>query len=255
MKRTVTVYFCFLVASAAVFLLPTTRGQIDLLGNSAQLTGLLFAGFSFWLAGQHAQHLKVQKACSWIAFGMWIWGVGQLMVTYSELLLHQSPYGTVSSCFFVTGNVIIVAAVFSIVRHFFKTVIRKEDFWGYILPAVIVACVLALVVIVMDWRLLTDPNRNGIWKILDLLYPFFDIMIVVLTIILTRVAKSSGDSNSIKAYAFLCSAFGILLLGDMIAMDATFEATLYRAVDVIYFSSYFLAAISGNFLARGPAHH
>jgi len=61
---------------------------------------------------------------------------------------------------------------------------------------------------------------------------------------------SRQDANKIKGYASLLGAFVLLEFGDLITINTDFEATLYRAVDLVYLSSYFLLAISGIYLTR-----
>lgn len=253
MKLTLAAFIFFLVASVPVFLFITVRERIDLFGNVAQLTGLVLAGVSFWQAWGRSTPAGVQATCVWVAIGSWIWAFGQVMITYSELLLHQSPYGTVSSIFFVLGNLLILAAVLSFVRRTFKRGVTEVDSRGYIFQAATIACLLTGLVLAQVWGLLTDPARNVPAKILDILYPLFDIAIAVLMIPLCRIAKRSSDRDSFKAYAFLGGAFAMVLAADMVGVDLDFDATLYRGVDVLYFSSYFLMAISGHFFARGPS--
>jgi|GEM_PF-3911512 len=250
MKLRTAVYLCFLVASIPVFLILTSREEIDLFGNIAQLTGLLFAGFSFLQVWEQAGEPKVKRAGFLIAVGMAIWAVGQIMVTYSELLLQQSPYGTVSSNFFVIGNLLCLAAVLSLVKHSFKAVAGKPIRRNYILQASILAFLLFVAVIRLDWSLLTDPDRKLVWKILDLLYPLFDVAILGLTLYLVRIARLRKDNNAIKGYALFCLAFLSIGLADVVALDVDFENTLYRAADMIYFSAYFLIAFSAYFLAH-----
>jgi len=48
----------------------------------------------------------------------------------------------------------------------------------------------------------------------------------------------------------LGAAFLIMALVDIALTDVSFETILYRAVDLVYFTSYFLLAWSGNFLAK-----
>jgi hypothetical protein len=95
-----------------------------------------------------------------------------------------------------------------------------------------------------------DSGRGFIQRTLDFLYPFFDIAEIILMLMLIRLAMRSHDSNRIKAYIIFCSAFLLLVLGDLATTTVRFESMLYRGVDVVYFSSYFQIAISGIFLAR-----
>lgn len=253
MKLTLGAFIFFLIASVPVFLFVTVRDRIDLFGNVAQLTGLVLAGLSFWQAWGRSTPAGVHSTCVWLAIGLWIWAFGQVMITYSELLLHQSPYGTVSSIFFVLGNLPILAAVLSFVKRSFKRGVTKKDSRSYSVQAGMIACVLICVALSQVWELLTDPARNVPAKILDILYPLLDIAIAVSTIPLYRIAKRSSDRDSARAYAFLGGAFAMILAADMVGVDLDFDATLYRGVDVLYFSSYFLTAISGHYFARGPS--
>jgi hypothetical protein len=249
MKVTGAVFLFFLLASIPVFFLAQSREQIDLFGNIAQLTGLLLAGVSFWNAWDVAKNRTISKAAILIAGAMLIWAIGQMMVTYSELLLHRSPYGTISSIFFVIGNSMCVTAFFYLANHAMK---RSNDpvLQRTLRLIIITGMILTVFLLMLDWRFLTDPERGGVLKLLDLLYPLFDLFIIALSILLVRSAKLRNDLLALKGYAFFGSAFLAILFADIMGIDAGFEKILYRALDMVYFSAYFCIAISGIFLAR-----
>lgn len=248
MMFTVAVFLCLLAASVPVFLfLPTT--VIDLFGNIGQLAGLLFAGVSFWQAREQTHETNVHKAFARIAFGMCIWALGQLLVTYSEVVLHKSPYGTISSIFFVLGNGLVLLAIFSLLRNSVQAVPPK-DVRRYLLQSALLGFFLTVFVLLMIKGSVSNTTRDIFQRILDPLYPFFDIAEMLLSLVLIRIALHSKDYVRAKAYAFFFGAFSILEIGDLITIDAGFETFLYRAVDLLYFSCYFLIAISGIYMAR-----
>jgi hypothetical protein len=255
MRVTGAVFLFFLLASIPVFFLAESHEQIDLFGNVAQLTAVLFAGFSFLNAWDAAKNPVIQKAGIMIASGMLIWAIGQVMVTYSELLLHRSPYGTVSSVFFVIGNALCLLAMLAVVRHSLKVSHANPALKNTILLTEITVLVLIFFVVLLNWHLLEDPERNIVWKVLDLLYPLFDLSILALTVILLRYAWLRKDFTAFKGYAFFCLAFLTICFADMVAIDVDFEKLVYRAVDTVYFSAYFFIAISGHFLARTSREH
>ena len=249
MKLTGAVFLFFLIASLPVFLLLQSREQIDLFGNIGQLTGLVFAAASFLNAWDIAKNRLIQKVAILIAGGMLIWAIGQLMVTYSELLLHRSPYGTVSSIFFVIGNSMCLTALIELSRHALKT--GNRAVLVRTLQLILVTALILLTFLVLgDWHFLTDPERDSFYKILDLLYPMFDVCIVGLTVLLLRSAHLRNEMLAFKGYACFCLAFLAIGFADVVGIDTDFEKMVYRLTDTIYFSAYFLIALSGHFLAR-----
>ena len=249
MRLTGAVLLIFLLASLPVFLLVRSREQIDLFGNIAQLTGLLFAGGSFLNAWDAAKNRAIQKAAILIASGMLIWAIGQMMVTYSELLLHRTPYGTVSSIFFVIGNSLCLIAMITLTKYSLQ-VIESETMERTIRLAWITASIVAVLLILADWRFLSDPERNPIWKVLDLLYPLFDISIIALTIVLMRAARLKNDPLALRGYACFFVAFMLIAVADFVGIDADFEKMVYRLIDTVYFSAYFFIALSAQFLVK-----
>lgn len=249
MKLTGAAFLLFLIASVPVFLLLQSREQIDLFGNIGQLTGLVFAAVSFLHAWDIAKNRVTQKVAILIAGGMLIWAIGQLMVTYSELLLHRSPYGTVSSIFFVIGNSMCLTALIELLRQALKSQHRAVLIRTLQLIFV-TGVILVLFLILGDWHFLADADRDPIYKVLDLLYPLFDVCMVGLTVVLLRSAYLRNEIGAFKGYACFCMAFLAIGFADVIGIDTDFEKMIYRLTDTIYFSAYFLIALSGHYLAR-----
>jgi len=250
MKRSLLTYLVVLAISVPIFIYVRDLAMIDTFGNLAQLGALAFASFCFWRAAQaHKSGSFLRSGCERLAFGLSIWGAGQIMVTYSEILLHRSPYGTVSSSFFVAGYLFYIAAVVFFARQSLKYgngIVRR-----YILHGCILFCLLSIVVVAGLSRKILDPQRDWILRILDLAYPAFDAGIAAFVTVPLRAARRAGDSNSVRGYALLATAFIVMALVDIVLTDVEFTAILYRAADLIYFSSYFLIAWSGESLAKG----
>lgn len=249
MKRSLLAYLVVLAVSVPILIYVRDLEMIDAFGNTIQLGALAFAAICFWRAAQANESGSfLRSGCEWLAFGLSIWGAGQIMITYSETLLHRSPYGTVSSTFFVAGYLFHIAAVVLFVRQSFRYgngKVRRSILHGCIL-----FCLLSIAVVSGLWHKILDPQRDWILRILDLTYPEFDIGIAAFLTVPLRAAWRVGDSNSVRGYALLATAFIVMALVDIVLTDVEFTAILYRAADLMYFSSYFLIACSGMFLAK-----
>ena len=248
MKATLVVFLVFLAVSVPIYLFAPTAG-IDLFGNLGQLTALLFSAVSFWQARMSTRDRFYQRTTVRIALGLCIWTLGQLMVTYSELLLHKSPYGTVSSSFFVLGYALIALALISLLKHSWGQV-SKEKSHSYIVQAFVLGVLASLIIFVKVGNPFLQTERDLVWQVLDLLYPFFDTAIMLIAFLLLRQAWDQNEIAKAKAYVCLLVAFVLLEACDLMTRDAEFESVIYRAVDVLYFTSYFLIAFSGRYFTR-----
>jgi len=227
---------------APVFIYAKTPYQIDLYGNLVQLGALGIAGY-FFLRIQNPQTELFRRACNYLTIGVWIWGLGQLMVTYSELLLHSSPYGTVSSCFFVVGYVSIFFGCFCFLKDLEPGRNQTGRFF-IIVTLSLAACFLLLSGEIMD------RQRSIVFKLLDVAYSAFDFMVLSVTAFLVLCSKRKNNFTGTKAFAFLFSAFCLLALMDVLITDVYFETLLYRAVDMGYVACYLLIAVSGYVLGE-----
>jgi hypothetical protein len=237
MRLVLLVLAVLFLGFAPVFVYGKTHSQIDLYGNFVQLVALGVAGYSF-LQIQNPPSELFRKACNYLTVGMWIWGVGQVMITYSELLLHSSPYGTVSSCFFVLGYCSIFFGCICFLRHFEPS--RKQT-----VRLIIIVTLSLTICLLLLANEIADPQRSVVFKFLDVAYSAFDFMILAIAGLLMIASKRSKTSSGTKAFALFFCAFLLLAVMDILVTDVYFETLLYRAVDIAYVGCYFLIALSG----------
>lgn len=242
MRGLLLLLLLLLLGFAPVFLYSKTAYEIDLYGNLTQLAALGIAGYSF-LRIQNSHSILFRRACSYLTVGIWIWGVGQVMVTYSELVLNSSPYGTVSSSFFVIGYLSIFFACICFLKDLEPGRSRVLTL-SMICTLSFVACFIFL------YNEITDPHRSTIFKFLDVAYSAFDFMILSITALLVISAARAKNSIRLRAFGLFFCAFGILAIMDVLVTDVYFETMLYRAVDIAYVACYVLITLSGYTLGQ-----
>jgi hypothetical protein len=225
MKTVVILFAALLVATVPAYLFLSTTG-FDFFGNSAQLAGIIFAAVSFLHAREQTRERRLQKAFARIAIGMMVWALGQLLVMYSEVLLRKTSYGTVSSSFFVIGNLIVLSAVLSMAAGYMQRV-SKETSRKYALQSLLLAVLLSIVVFAFIKESSAGMNRSMIQKSLDFLYPFFDVAEIALAILLIRLAHKAGSVNAVKAFSAFCVAFILMEIGDATTINVNFETIIY----------------------------
>jgi diguanylate cyclase len=245
MKFTLLLFIAFLAAATVVFSQASWEHQ-HFFGNTGEIAALILATWNcFSLAGSYRQNDPPRKAWTILGFGAFVWLLAQILTMYHELILQAVAHGTIADAFWMIGYVLLLRGLIMLVKDFRSTGLPLGTTRSYILQA----GVLGMVLLVLFWTLLLPviqaPERSPVLNVLDIGYPVLDFLLILLCSILIRFSWILRGSGISRSWVFLCAGFITVAGADIgLAYSSNVNSFLYRILDVVYFSSYFLFALA-----------
>lgn len=239
------------VAAAATLLL----GWILLAPSTAPLTGdgelltvtaltksaLLLTAAVFATLTASGFGKKSPTFSGWTLFAIALWGyaAGQLSLAYYQLVERiATPFPSLADLFFVPGTALLIVALIVLLRAYLAS-----DLFGLrfadLAPVLAGSLVLAAVA---GWLLLGPIDASSgitLTWVLGAFYPISDIVLLVPTVLLLRLAWRLRGGRVWAVWGSLAAGFLLFMFGDVcfVFMDAGHEE-LGPAVDWLYIASY-----------------
>lgn len=206
----------------------------SLCANLLQIAALIFASvqltrnaFSRWESDESS------KAWLNLAFGGWVWVIGQFMEGYAEHLLHESAYGTVADGFWLIGVFAIVRGLYIMLLHYSN--LKRSTRGRYL-----IVCLLLALLAVFE----IEPAGKFYTRILELMYPMFDLMAIALLTALVIACKKRRDPRAVQWAIFLVGA-SIGTIGDFL-----WAAGQDKIPDLSFLIDYSLVGVSATLHVR-----
>jgi hypothetical protein len=117
MKLPLLVWILLIISSILFYRFVKDPEIVDLFENIAQFIGLVFVVIYFLRVRLSKINLQIGKASLLFCFGFSFWAFGQLLVLYSETLLHQISTGSISSVYFIIGYLLIVGGLYHLAKN------------------------------------------------------------------------------------------------------------------------------------------
>jgi hypothetical protein len=247
-KFTAAAFLLFIVVWAIVF---STVGiqQQHLIGNFGQIAILLLGTINFfWLARAYSQGDVPRKAWMIFGVGMLIWASAQLLVMYFETVLQTIAHGSIADIFWIIGYVLFLAGLVLLLKSFTRTGLPIGSSHSYFIQGGI----FLLAFIALGWvvilPVLRSPNRLVFLNMLDIGYPLLDFLLILVCSFLLRFSWILRGSGLSRSWILLCAGFAIVAFADFcLAYASDVNSFLNRILDPIYFTAYFLIALSGAY--------
>jgi len=241
-----------LIASClAIYAFWWNTDGIVLFGNFIQAAALVFAGINLTRAA-FSEPTDASRGLLWLAGGIWICWLGQLMETYAELLLSESPYGTVADLFWLTGNITFLIGASVLFAHYRAGVILKET--NYALPAIACAVIYSGALAVLFSTRLAEPNRAFVSKLLDIAYPTFSILILFFVSMILIIARLLKDPGMKMEWTLFLAGVLIGSLADYFwSSYQEIGSFTYRFQDMLYFIDYVCIGLAASMQLQTPA--
>jgi hypothetical protein len=222
-------YFCWnaigfvLLLMLHIFLYTTADLSIlTWFGNLAQAITILLTAVNFGRTASKMERKDV-AAFNHLTLGFAIWLLGHLLLMYSELLLHKPATATVTDAIWLVGYAFIARALFLLAKSF---QIRIRDLF----PAILISS--GVIVFTVLWRPLNDPDRTLLTKVIQVVFPYFDLFIA-------GFAAALAYRSRMKIW--MLPAFGSLLIGITDLIFPFFYESIspvYRSLDIPLFVGY-----------------
>jgi hypothetical protein len=244
-RITITAFLSFIVIW--VIALSTVGIQEQhLIGNFGQIAALLLGTVNFFrLAGAYSQGEIQRRAWTIFGLGMLVWTIAQLLVMYFETVLQTIAHGSFADIFWIIGYLLFAAGLALLLKSFTRTGLPIGSSQSYFLQGGI----FLLAFIVLIWGVilpvLKSPNRQIFLNALDIGYPLLDFLLILLSSFLLRFSWILRGSGLSRSWILLCAGFAVVAFADFcLAYASDVNSFLNRILDPIYFTAYFLIALS-----------
>jgi hypothetical protein len=251
MKWTIPVFIASLIAAAILYTLCIDSKSIVYFGNGLQIGSLLLAVINVDLTRRlFAPDDEPHKAWGWLAIGLVLWLLGQILGSYREMILQELPYGDISDVFWVLGYVPFVIGLVLLIRSFLTTGLPIGSKQGYFVIALVSIALFVVLLWSVIWPEITDPSKPFVEKILDIAYPALDIVLLALSTILFRISWTLRGGSLANTWLMLGLGLAMSCIADLLLTHISDLSRAYRYLDILYFSSYFCIAIAGSIQLR-----
>lgn len=249
MNWTLPVYLVLLIVSIVIYPLVSTGGVVILFGNLAKIISLVFACVNLTATrNAFAPGDTPRRAWTWLAAGMWIWLLAQLIFAFYKLILKQSPYPSPADLFFVIAYFPLFIGLMVLVKDFKSTGLPMGSAGSYVVQGFLLLGAYGTVFFTLLLKFLRNEDALEL-KFLNVGYPTFDFLLIAMTSVLIRVSWMLRGGSLAKSWIMLC--VGFLVLG---VADIAFAYNAYPFLDILFFSSYFFVALAGVYQLRMLSH-
>jgi hypothetical protein len=249
MKWTIPGFIIVLLCTIPSYFLWSYSSRVFIVGNLAQIAGLLFAFLSYLhLATSNNKNNLLRSAWGNLALGAFIWLMAQSLEIYCELVLNMIAYGTISDGIWIAGYFPLTLGLQKLLRYRIsqeKSFSRKR-FRPVVLLSGLAYALLFLLFVSPQLKETDQPIEQAL---LDFLYPTLDSILIIHCLLLWRICTAHSEFFRFSILSAI--AFTITLVGDGILSEVKdFSSIAYLSVDVYYFISYFLMAFAADEEAR-----
>lgn len=238
------VWLFLLAGSAIIYSSPDTE-SIVLFGNMAKVFALFVAGLTLTSTqSAYSPGDTPQKAWTCLAAGMWLWLFGQVLFAFYRVIQHQNVYPSIADIFFVIGYIPLFLGLFLLIKNFKSTGLPMGTASSYLIQGAIILIIYAAIFLKFLLPLLANDDLPGA-KFLNVYYPTCDFMLIGTTSVLIRISWMMRGGSLARSWIMLGAGFTAVATADLIF--AYHPALL---LDIVFFTAYFLVALSGIYQLR-----
>lgn len=239
------VWILLLLSSLGIYPGGGSADAIVVFGNVAKIFSLLVCGLTLTLTqNSYKPGDAPEKAWNQLAAGMWIWFFAQIIFGYFKIVTHTSPYPSLADLFFVIAYFPLLIGLLFLIKDFKSTGLPMGSAGSYMVQGGVLLLIYAIIFKTLLWSFLTNDDSATL-KFLNVGYPTFDFLLIALTSVLIRFAWILRGGS--LARSWITMGIGFTILG---AADITFAYHSYPFLDILYFTAYFLVALSGHYQSR-----
>jgi hypothetical protein len=221
MRGGVSLFVILLLAHIVIYLTSKNPVSLAWFGNLMQWIAVMF-GLILILGIAKTSRKPDFSRWMCISFGLLLMLLGQTLLSYSELVLKTSAYGSISDAFWLIGFTAIGIALFQIARNVSTT--------KSLLIAHIAACIILAGVVWYSWDLLSTPKRGNFIRVLDVSYSLLEAWMFVLASLIAL------HSEFKKPWILAAVSLAFLVVVDaVIIYFHDIESPVYRYFDIFYF--------------------
>lgn len=239
------VWIVLLVACPIIYGQDGNQQSVIIFGNIAKIFSLFVAGLSLtFTTNAYNPGERAKRAWTFLAAGAWIWFFAQLIFAQYKIVLGVNVFPNIADIFFVLGYLPLFAGLIVLISDFRSTGLPMGGRTSYILQALILLVIYAAMFFVWLMPLLFNHDEP-VTKFLNVGYPTVDFLLFCVTSVLIRISWVLRGGSLARAYVALGLSF--ILTG---AADLIFAYRPVPAIDIFFFSAYFILALAGFYQLR-----
>jgi hypothetical protein len=230
----------FVIAGSTIIYTSSDVESILIFGNITKIFSLFVAGFSLTMTqNAYATGDTPKKAWTYLASGMWLWMLGQLLFAFYKIFLRQDLYPSIADIYFSLGYAPLFLGLIVLIGDFKSTGLPMGSARSYLIQGVILALAYAGIFFNFLLPLLRTDDSAGA-KFLNVGYPTSDFLLFATTTVLIRISWVLRGGSLARSWIMLGAGFITIAVADVI-----FAYRPSPVVDILFFTSYFLIAVSG----------
>jgi hypothetical protein len=238
------VWILLLIACPIVYSGSNQQSMI-IFGNIAKIFALFISALTLsFTTNAYTPGESAKRAWTFLATGAWIWLFAQLIFAHYKIILNVNIFPNLADLFFVLAYLPLFAGLIVLIFDFRSTGLPMGGRTSYIVQALVLIAIYALMFFAWLKPLLLN-NDEPVTKFINLGYPTFDFLLVCFTSVLIRISWVLRGGSLAKAYISLGMSFFLTGVGDLI-----FAYRPIPAVDIFFFSAYFVLGLAGFYQLR-----
>lgn len=239
------VWILLLAACPLIYRDGAAQQSVVIFGNIAKIFSLFIAGLSLtFTTNAYNPEERAKRAWTFFASGAWIWFFAQLLFAHYKLVLGVSVFPNIADIFFLMAYIPLFAGFAVLISDFRSTGLPMGGKNSYIIQAGVLIIFYAAMFFIWLLPLLTNQDEPAT-KFLNVGYPTFDFLLFCLTTVLIRISWALRGGSLSKVYVALGLSFVVIGVADLI-----FAYRPVPAIDILFFSSYFILALAGVYQLR-----
>lgn len=223
----------------------SNQQSIVIFGNIAKIFSLFVAGLTLtFTTNAYTPGESAKRAWTFLASGAWMWLFAQLIFAHYKIVLNINIYPNLADLFFVLGYIPLFAGLIVLIFDFRSTGLPMGGRTSYIVQGLILLAIYTAMFFAWLKPLLLN-NDEPVTKFLNFGYPTVDFLLVCVTSVLVRISWVLRGGSLAKAYIALGVSFFLTGVGDLI-----FAYRPIPAIDMFFFSAYFVLGLAGFYQLR-----
>jgi hypothetical protein len=239
------VWILLLIACPLIYYQDGNQQSIVIFGNIAKIFSLFVAGLTLtFTTNAYTPGERAKRAWTFLAAGAWIWLFAQLIFAQYKIVLGVNVYPNIADIFFVLGYLPLFAGLIVLIADFRSTGLPMGGKASYIVQGLFLLLIYGVMFFVFIMPLLFNQDEP-VTKFLNVGYPTVDFLLFCVTSVLIRISWVLRGGSLAKAYIALGLSFILTGVGDLI-----FGYRPIPAIDIFFFSAYFILALAGFYQLR-----
>lgn len=182
-----------------------------------------------------------------LAFGLFCWFLGECSFAVTELALGRTPgVPSLADGFWLCGIFPIIAALILFIYGYHRTGFLIGHTIKYVFVIISIAMLEVVLIAKICMPILYTPQLSVLEKVISLIYPTLDMVILMLVFFLVLITSVLGKGLLSKPWKFLVIGFALIAVADILYSFYNWLGTYSTGsyIDMMWNSGYLFIALS-----------